>query len=207
MPRQGVLAALVAAAAALASPAGGQGAVSWTLPERLAPLQGELPFPHLPREAAPIAHRLGLPADFLERLTDDALQLRDLQSSSTHLVSGFSGSFWQPLLKPRRFSVEQMVEVISKLDWPSGRPDDVTGAEYWVQDRTYPLSSQAGTVFYYDKDESAAAHQHTMIFPALSTVTYLSDGGAPEMVLNQTTDQFGNEEVPAIPSEGVLSYP
>jgi hypothetical protein len=69
-------------------------------------------------------------------------------------------------------------------------PKNIVGAEYWVQIRR----GDADGGFHYDKDESAASNKQRMIFPSMSTITYLTDGGAPTLILNQTTNQFGNDE-------------
>eukprot|EP00299_Pterocystis_sp_00344_P014613 c7248_g1_i2.p1 GENE.c7248_g1_i2~~c7248_g1_i2.p1 ORF type:complete len:425 (-),score=109.12 c7248_g1_i2:40-1143(-) len=106
--------------------------------------------------------------------------------------------------QPPRFSIEQFVmEVAAKVDFPDGLPDEIVGAEYWVQFR----QSSEHINFHYDKDEHFASHSQRMLFPVKGTVTYLTDIGAPTVVLNQTTDQFGNTEVPVIPNNGIMSFP
>lgn len=83
-----------------------------------------------------------------------------------------------------------------------GSAPKIIGAEWWVQIRTG--SEDIG--FHYDKDEGLASLRGIMKHPAVSTVTYLSDVGAPTLIFNMTTPD-GNIEIPAIPDEGVLSYP
>ena len=80
--------------------------------------------------------------------------------------------------------------------------DNIAGAEWWVQVRTGGESIG----FHYDKDEALASTKGVMKHPAISTVTYLSDIGAPTMILNQTTPD-GNREIPDIPEEAYLVYP
>lgn len=82
------------------------------------------------------------------------------------------------------------------------RYDNIAGAEWWVQVRTG--SESIG--FHFDKDEALASNKGIMAHPAISTVTYLSDIGAPTMILNQTTPD-GNREIPEIPQEAYLIYP
>ena len=78
----------------------------------------------------------------------------------------------------------------------------IVGAEWWVQEQ----QSHADIGFHYDKDEAFASNQMTMLFPEVSTVTYLESEGGPTLVLNQTTPD-GNEEVPETPVHGYLCYP
>ena len=79
---------------------------------------------------------------------------------------------------------------------------DIKGAEWWIQKR----SGYEGIGFHYDKDEAYASNHMTMSYPILSTITYLTDSGAPTLIVNQTSLD-GNVEVPEIPEHGVLSFP
>ena len=167
----------------------------------LSPMTGPLAFPYLSGTAAK-AYRMNLPEDFLALIIADAKNLRHSAGGGNY-VDNKGTTWWQPKSEPRRFSIEQMIEIIGKMDFPEGMPRNILGAEYWIQERR---GDEDGG-FHYDKDESAASNKQRMIFPSLSTITYLTDGGAPTMVLNQTTNQFGNTEVPAVPTEGWLSFP
>jgi hypothetical protein len=154
------------------------------------------------RDGAVKSYTTHLPKDVVDMLVEDARKLRhDAQAGSFKDEKG--STWWQAKTQPRRCVLEQFIEVIGRLDFPDGIPKGIAGAEYWVQDK--PGNQEGG--FHYDKDESAASNQQRMIFPSLSTITYLSTGGAPTLILNQTTNQFGNDEVPAIPNEGWLSFP
>jgi hypothetical protein len=188
-------------ALALAPSVFAQGAVSYSPPTPLAPQVEPLPFPYLEGELSK-AYHMNLPSEALSALIKDARTLK-----SGRIAGSFKDdkgtTWWQPKKEPRRFSLEQMIEVIGRLDFPDGMPKEIAGAEYWVQIRRG--DDDGG--FHYDKDESAASNKQRMIFPFLSTITYLTDGGAPTLILNQTTNQFGNDEVPAVPSEGFLSFP
>ena len=76
-------------------------------------------------------------------------------------------------------------------------------APRWVQ----RLSATGSIGFHYDKDEAYASSAMAMRFPYVSTVTYLSgDGGAPTLILNQTTPN-GFDRVPPVPIRGQLVYP
>eukprot|EP01052_Picozoa_sp_SAG31_P054548 SAG31_NODE_14586_length_798_cov_0.489270_1_plen_223_part_10 len=160
-----------------------------------------LAFPYLKGDAAK-GYNMNLPRDFLDMVIADAHNLRHRVEGGSY-IDNKGTTWWQPKTEPRRFSLEQMIEIVGKIDFPDGMPKSIVGAEYWVQERRGDEDSG----FHYDKDESAASNKQRMVFPALSTITYLTDGGAPTMVLNQTTNQFGNVEVPAVPTEGWLSFP
>jgi len=79
---------------------------------------------------------------------------------------------------------------------------DILGAEWWLQKR----SAKEGIGFHYDKDEAYASIHMRMKYPIVATITYLTDTGAPTLILNQTSLD-GNVEYPPVPHEGVLSYP
>ena len=113
---------------------------------------------------------------------------------------------WQPKTKPRRFSIEQLIELVARVDFPDGVPDEIEGAEYWVEVRKNG-GRDGNNVLLFDKDVGYATNQQQMRFPALSTVTFLTDGGAPMVVLNRTTDTSGHDFVPAVPSQGYLTVP
>ena len=97
-----------------------------------------------------------------------------------------------------------------------------TGAEWWVQlrrdtcegERVNPFnpddaSDPAGVSFHWDKDESLVDAYGVNVHPALSTVTYLGDSGAPTMVADKTAPVM-YEDIEAfrgaIP-HAVLSHP
>ena len=46
-----------------------------------------------------------------------------------------------------------------------------------------------------------------MKMPTMSSVFYLSDAGAPTLVLNKTTNRGGNKQEPIVPHNGYFSYP
>ncbi|KAL1502995.1 hypothetical protein AB1Y20_011065 [Prymnesium parvum] len=53
------------------------------------------------------------------------------------------------------------------------------GAEFWVQRR----AAREDIPFHWDKDEALREAAHVLVHPAVSTVTYLTHGGAPTVVL------------------------
>ena len=79
---------------------------------------------------------------------------------------------------------------------------DIKGGEWWIQAR----GGKEGIGFHYDKDEAYASMHMRMSFPIISTITYLTDVGAPTLILNQTSLD-GSTDFPDVPHEGFLSYP
>ena len=59
----------------------------------------------------------------------------------------------------------------------------IRGAEWWVQIR----SNDEGISFHYDKDEGLASIKGIMKHPAVSTVTYVTDAGAPTLIFDMIT--------------------
>lgn len=124
-------------------------------------------------------------------------------------VYGKGGTYWRPLfnkygefLRPR-FGIEAAIQLLYTFDFGTSSPHPrVLGGEWWVQRRT--LKEDIG--FHHDKDEAMASLQHTMKFPEVSTVTYLTGLGAPTVIFNQTTPD-GNGAMPITPRRGVISYP
>ena len=51
-----------------------------------------------------------------------------------------------------------------------------------------------------------ASTTQVMSHPQISTVTYITNLGAPTLILNMTTKD-GNIDIPPIPTNGFLSYP
>ena len=57
------------------------------------------------------------------------------------------------------------------------------GAEWWVQRRKEGHHANLGMPFHWDKDEHMLEQKGEILCPAVSTVTYLTDHGAPTVVL------------------------
>ena len=166
-------------------------------------------------QAKPIADTLFaayddvLPQSLLKQIAEDCPKVNAWTSNTgDSFMHGKRATFWLPTSDPPatpRNSIEEAVLRLSKdalKDIYSHRAHEkIIGAEWWVQVR-------AGTEtigFHYDKDEAMASLHSTMKHPLVSTVTYLSDLGAPTLIFNQTTD--GNNETPDIPEVGYISYP
>ena len=84
-----------------------------------------------------------------------------------------------------------------------------SGAEWWVQLRHAEDGQNETVSFHWDKDEDLVDDYGVNVHPAISTVTYLTDAGAPTMVLTKRApimyedlDGFRGEVL-----EAYLSYP
>ena len=84
-----------------------------------------------------------------------------------------------------------------------------SGAEWWVQvkDPTADADDAKQVCFHWDKDERAHALHGFYVFPQLSTVTYLTDGGAPTVVLDRRPDSFTGAISDEPIGEGAACYP
>lgn len=58
-----------------------------------------------------------------------------------------------------------------------------SGAEWWVQRRREGHHEDLGMPFHWDKDEHMLDQEGVVICPVVSTVTYLTDDGAPTVVV------------------------
>ena len=79
------------------------------------------------------------------------------------------------------------------------------GAEWWVQHRRSDESIQ----LHFDADEKLKTDESRHVTPFLATVTYLSDGGAPTLVLPVAADTCGRWRCAddATSAGAFLSYP
>lgn len=68
------------------------------------------------------------------------------------------------------------------------------GAEWWVQVREEGHHSDLGMPFHWDKDEELMEQKGVVVCPAISTVTYLTDFGAPTAVLEVRDDLLGESQ-------------
>mmetsp|Transcript_14680 Transcript_14680/g.31854 ORF Transcript_14680/g.31854 Transcript_14680/m.31854 type:complete len:441 (-) Transcript_14680:723-2045(-) len=143
-------------------------------------------------------------------------------------------TFWMPAkgMKPR-CRLEQMAVEVFNQHVPGGYTYDsaTSGAEWWVQIRPSPPLSgrysmhadkdehdhgqdqdmaKTGISFHWDKDEDLrlAMGGSMYLHPHLSTVTYLTDIGAPTMVVSCRVNNFSGEYIASGDStEGYVSWP
>lgn len=149
--------------------------------------------------------------------------LFDCQISDSGLMPR---TFWVPAtgMKPR-CQLEQLALDIFHHHVPSTMDYDVScsGAEWWAQIRPSPEGtgrysmhddqpdelSRTGISFHWDKDEDLRllTGGTTYIHPHLSTVTYLTDLGAPTIALNHRVHNLTGEWISPHAVEGFVSWP
>eukprot|EP00051_Salpingoeca_urceolata_P031083 m.10316 g.10316 ORF g.10316 m.10316 type:complete len:459 (-) comp3750_c0_seq2:22-1398(-) len=148
--------------------------------------------------------------DLILALRKEAIVVRDAQAGqlkfgklSTNWYPTVDGKPGSPFPKPR-FAAEQAIHYLRELDFPgnSFAERKIVGAEWWFQLR----DTTENIGFHYDKDEGVASIEMRMSYPAMSTITYLSDTGSPTLIFNQTTPD-GNSNVPLLPEVAALFYP
>jgi len=111
-------------------------------------------------------------------------------------------SSWLPRGASPRSPLEALAYGVLRAHTPDETPvDAVAGAEYWVQIRggngeacglRIPKSNEdKGLGLHFDKDERAHAERDEWHHPMLATATYLTDGGAPLVVFNTSSDGDG----------------
>ena len=123
------------------------------------------------------------------------------------LAASKCNSFWFPFGGEEhgaRCAMEEAILRLFRADFPRGH-SAIVGAEWWIQKR--PLDSTRGATLqmHYDKDEAFFAAHFAYKFPPISTVTYLSDAGAPTLIFNMT--YAGENGTPRAPSHAYLSFP
>ena len=110
-------------------------------------------------------------------------------------MHGKKPTFWLDLTDdaPPRNYIEKALLMLRKEVVPRmfahRKEQTIVGGEWWTQVR----NGDETIDFHYDKDEAMASIQGVMKLPLVSTVTYLTDIGAPTLILNQTTID-GNAE-------------
>jgi hypothetical protein len=129
--------------------------------------------------------RDALDAELLDAVTACATQASLLEEQVNVLESTFQRTRWLPveqLARPRT-AIEATVAHLRREVLRLSDADGLVGCEWWVQ-RVRP---DAGLTFHFDKDECAAADEHSseLIYPALSSVFYLSRAGGATLVLPQ----------------------
>eukprot|EP00936_MAST-01D_sp_MAST-1D-sp1_P002151 g2151.t1 len=101
-----------------------------------------------------------------------------------------------------RFAIEHAIELMLRQDYPHvAQRARVGGVEWWVQQR----GALGDVGFHYDKDEKKAS-QGLLRCPLESTITYLTSGASPTLIMNRTTPD-GNGCDPLVPTSAALVYP
>jgi hypothetical protein len=115
-------------------------------------------------------------------------------------------AYWLPATMEPRCFMERIARSIF-LHHTNGVQYDPSksGCEWWAQIRE-PDSKNSSIGFHWDKDEQLnTAHPELFVQPQLGTVTYLSDCGAPTVVLPVRISTSG--EVVGADGDGFMSFP
>ena len=137
--------------------------------------------------------------DLKTRCYDEALQCerleelkRDLEFVASPLVP--QDTFWLGEGETPRCALEAVaLEIFRKHAAASPHAaDPKSGVEWWAQVKDPTANQEAAreVCFHWDKDEQAHTLHGMYVFPQLATVTYLSEGGAPTVVLDKRPDSF-----------------
>lgn len=160
-------------------------------------------------------------SNFQREWLDDLLF--DCQISDSGLMPR---TFWMPAqgMKPRCHLEQMALDIFHHHVKDKGYEPSCSGAEWWAQIRPSPEKtgryamhdddgdsmSRSGISFHWDKDEDLRllTGGTTFIHPHLSTVTYLTDLGAPTLALNRRVHNLTGEwqENPG-GDEGFVSWP
>lgn len=132
------------------------------------------------------------PTTFLERMAKSIYDLHTSTLSEPDLaipVAASRSTIVNSAVTPTDQNEHRAVDSDA---WTRGkkRPrDDVSersGAEWWIQIRKEGHHSDLGMPFHWDKDERLLEVSGEVVHPTVSTVTYLTDYGAPTVVLEVT---------------------
>eukprot|EP00966_Prymnesium_polylepis_P274904 6351963-Prymnesium_polylepis.1 len=125
----------------------------------------------------------------LLRLKDDALALHAAHPEENfylrwpqarELLAHGRDQATQPAPALLRYVAEVLDFYLDQVEAEGGAIDrSRCGAEFWVQRR----AAGQGLPFHWDKDEALRNAADVLLHPAVSTVTYLTDGGAPTVLL------------------------
>jgi hypothetical protein len=142
-------------------------------------------------------------ANFPEAALDDLLL--DCEIADSGLMPR---TFWIGVHDKPQFALEQMALDVFHHHVKGTVLDDsstVAGAEWWVQIRPSPehtgryamqgMTEETGITFHWDKDEDLRilCGGNTYIHPHLSTVTYLTNLGAPTLVTDTRIHSLSGE--------------
>mmetsp|Transcript_29666 Transcript_29666/g.83649 ORF Transcript_29666/g.83649 Transcript_29666/m.83649 type:complete len:726 (-) Transcript_29666:129-2306(-) len=130
-----------------------------------------------------------------DTLPPEPLLLRLQKDCDT--LFGTEDSFWLPAGATPRCTFEHLAAEIFAHHTRGVKGVDMEkgGAEWWVQVRQAQPQNGAPTSigFHWDKDEDMVDSLGYSLHPQLSTVTYLSSGGAPTMVCDCRAPQQYND--------------
>ena len=126
------------------------------------------------------------------------------------LVFALNSSNWLAASAEPRCSLEAVARAIFERHTGGATYDAArSGCEWWAQVRTSGDAAEA-IEFHWDCDEYCCDVHDVHVSPALSSVTYLGDCGAPTLVLAVPSPHSASQDLAAAhgPIEGgTLSYP
>lgn len=122
-----------------------------------------------------LAYPGALATDSLEALRADCATLYE------------AGNFWLPAtgdVAPRCALERLAADIFAHYTAGASFDPERSGVEWWVQVREGGSAGE-GIGMHWDKDEALVAGGGGMAHPVVGTVTYLTDIGAPTLVINQ----------------------
>ena len=155
--------------------------------------------------------------DLSVRTHQNALLLRSstlasLQRDCATVYTYVEGSMWLAAGAAPRCLLECLASAIFKRHTRHLDVNDhaAAGAEWWVQVRTPAEDGEADPIdFHWDVDEHLQDAVRLTVTPQLSTVTYLTDGGAPTCVVDNVTapQRYKVADVYGTVEKATLSFP
>jgi hypothetical protein len=147
---------------------------------------------------------------YRDALKLDASTLASLQRDCATVYTYVEGSMWLAADAAPRCLLEALAGAIFERHTRGVEIDRATaGAEWWVQCRV-PGDDGAGDPidFHWDVDEHLQDEKRLTVTPQLSTVTYLSDGGAPTCIVNtRAPRRYRVSDVYGPVTSATLSFP
>ena len=126
-------------------------------------------------------------------------------------------SFWLDATTEPRCALESLARAVFRQHTEGaavaaeggGFDPSKSGAEWWVQLRHADDGQNQAVSFHWDKDEDLVDDYGVNVHPAISTVTYLTDSGAPTLVLNHRAPIMYEDldGFRGVVSDAYLSYP
>ena len=140
----------------------------------------------------------------------DATKLASLQRDCATVYTYIDGAMWFPAnFKPRCLLESLACAIFERHTHGLDFDRDSAGAEFWAQVRMPTGAASDPIDFHFDVDEHLQDTQRWTRSPHLSTVTYLTDGGAPTVVVHgvRAPEQYRVADVYGAVSAATLSFP
>jgi len=146
--------------------------------------------------------------DFSTRVFESLISLQSIESlladCKLTVRDELDSSFWIGSQDEPRCGLEALAQDIFKMHTRDVEQVENGGAEWWVQMRS---PERATIPFHFDKDETLAAITGDVyVSPVLSTVTYLTSGGAPTCILGYRYSHSMGKVIDADRSS-IMSFP